>query len=93
LLDAVAGHHVDLGVRLQFLDFQEAFDAVLARHHDIHESDIVTALAVGRDGGFAGIDGVHLMALHLEQLGQRIGVVGIVVDDENSQRFLGHAAS
>jgi hypothetical protein len=54
---------------------------------------IEIAVAIGGNGVLAVVGDLHPVAFHLEQFGQRIGGVGVVVDDEDTEGFAHHAAS
>jgi hypothetical protein len=59
--------------------------AVGARHADVAEDDVGSELFGGANAGRAAVFGPGLMAGVLEQRGERVGDVGVVVDDEEAQ--------
>ena len=88
LLDAVAGHHDDLGVGLHLADFQEALDAVHARHHDVHEGEIEVVVAKDADRLLAVVGDRDVVAVNAKDVGQTFGDVLVVVDHEDVERTL-----
>ena len=54
----------------------------LPRHHHVKEADVDLVEAEGFDGLLAVIGDDDLVIVHGEKLGQRIGVFGIVIDDQ-----------
>ena len=59
----------------------EEFEAVFARHHHIEETDVHLVEAERFDGLLAVIGDDHLVIVHGKELGKRLGIFSIVVDN------------
>src|SRR4030095_12969489 len=78
-----AGHHHDLGVGPKLADLEEALHAIHHGHAHVHEGDVVVLLAEALDRLAAVRGDLHLVAAHLDQLGQTLREIAIIVDDHH----------
>ena len=80
---AVAGHHHDPGAGIAPADRVQAVDAVLFRHLHVDQREVERALAHTLQRVAGAVGDVHAQALGTQQLGEAVGEVDVVVDDQH----------
>src|SRR2546430_207951 len=56
------------------------------RHADVEQQHLGPEIGFRRDGFLAVVGDAHVVAAHLQQHGEAVGGVGVVVDDEDAPR-------
>ena len=83
----MSGQDDHLQERISLLQPAQQFQAVHARHHDIHQGDIDGASLDRRQGLVAVAGGQGLPPFSLQTLTEQFAVMGLVVDHQHPGRF------
>ena len=85
ILQAVGGHHHDLGLGLQLADLEKALDPVHARESHVHEGEVLVVAPELLDGGLSIEGQLDLVAVEPQKNSQAPSEIRVVVDDEYFQ--------
>lgn len=80
----VPGHEQDGGIRLQPDGLLQELDAGAVGHHQIGQHRVEGLLRELRDACLAGVRDRHAISVHLERIGERLGVRLVVIDDQDA---------